>query len=180
MTSISDPLLQRVDARTPREPWWTPRTRQQVAVHQDAALPAARTLGARIAARALLLTATALLGLRIVGGWIAEPLAPATSAMPTWNVELASTSTSSTLAFTYSCESGIHLLRIPGRGAEQDRRVIPAKLAAGDLHLVSLGLGSLDVRGKGPVGSPVVSYGATGRIVTVFAQPDASGVRTGW
>ncbi|MCC6245837.1 MAG: hypothetical protein IT353_23595 [Gemmatimonadaceae bacterium] len=58
--------------------------------------------------------------------------------------------------------------------------MIPAKIAAGDLHLLSLGLGRLDLRGRGPQGSPLKSYNATGRVITVFDHGDRTGVRTGW
>ena len=153
---------------------------QPVVARASAALPDPRPIGARILARTLVIGAASLLALRAIGGWIAEPLAPATSAAPTWSVEVSSTSSSSVLAFAYSRESGAHLLRVPGRVAEQNRRVIPARIAAGDLHLISLGWGQLDVRGRGPRASHLKSYGATARAITVFDHPDGAGVRTPW
>jgi hypothetical protein len=119
-------------------------------------------------------------GLRLLGGWLAEPLAASDGAVPTWNVEVASTSVTSSLALAYSRESGIHVLRIPGANGAQANRVIPAKISAGELHLVSLGIGRLDVRGRGPRGSKLRTYEATARTVTVFDRADGAGVRTGW
>lgn len=139
-----------------------------------------RSFGARFFAQGIVIGVAALLVLRMVGGWLAEPLATAAEAAPTWHVEVASTSRSSIIAFAYSRESGMHLLRIPGTGSTAARRVIPARIAEGDLHLVSLGLGQLEVRGRAPVGSPLESYSATSRAVTVFDHSDGTGVKTGW
>jgi hypothetical protein len=180
MSVTSDPFLRPADPRPFRERWSFSEDRQPLVARASSALPAPRPAGARIFARALVIGAAGLLALRAIGGWIAEPLAPATAAAPTWSVELSSTSSSSVLAFAYSRESGAHLLRVPGRVAEQNRRVIPAKIAAGDLHLISLGWGQLDVRGRGPRGSHLKSYSATARAVTVFDHPDGTGVRTAW
>lgn len=180
MSVTSDPFLRPADPRPIRECWSFPEARQPLVAHASAGIPAPRPIGARILARALVLGAAGLLALRAIGGWIAEPLAPTSAAAPTWSVEVSSTSASSTLAFAYSRESGAHILRVPGRGADQNRRVIPAKIAAGDLHVISLGWGQLDVRGRGPRGSRLKSYSATARAVTVFDHPDGTGVRTAW
>lgn len=180
MTVTSDPFLRPADPRPVREPWSIPEARRPLVGRARADLPTPRPIGARILAQALVLGAAGLLALRAIGGWIAEPLAPASAAAPTWSVEVSSTSASSILAFAYSRESGAHLLRVPGRAADQHRRVIPAKIAAGDLHVISLGWGQLDVRGRGPRGSPLKSYSATARSVTVFDHPDRAGVRTVW
>jgi hypothetical protein len=166
MSVTSDPFLRPANPRPFRERFSFSEDRQPLVARASAALPAPRPIGARILARAL-----------VIG---AEPLSPATAAAPTWSVEVSSTSSSSVLAFAYSRESGAHLLRVPGRVAEQNRRVIPAKIAAGDLHLISLGWGQLDVRGRGPRGSHLKSYSATARPVTVFDHPDGTGVRTAW
>lgn len=159
---------------------------RQALQHPERNIPAGRrssgrrSIGARLLAQGVVIGAAALLVLRMVGGWLAEPLATAAEAAPTWHVEVASTSRSSIIAFAYSRESGVHLLRIPGNGSAAARRVIPARIAEGDLHVVSLGLGRLDVRGRAPVGSHLESYRATSRVVTVFDHSDGTGVRTGW
>jgi hypothetical protein len=62
----------------------------------------------------------------------------------------------------------------------QQQRVIPATTAAGELHVISLGWGPLDVRGRGPRTSRLKAYRATARAVTAFDNPDGTGVRTGW
>lgn len=180
MSVTSDPFLRPADPRPFRERWSFREDRQPLVVRANASLPAPRPISARILARALVIGAAGLLALRAIGGWIAEPLAPATVSAPTWSVEVSSTSSGSVLAFAYSRESGAHLLRVPGRGAQQNRRVIPAKIVAGELHLISLGWGQLEVRGRGPRGSRLTSYGATARTVTVFDHPDGTGVRTAW
>ena len=180
MSVISDPFLRPADPRAFRDRWSFSEHRRPLVARTRAVLPVPRPLGAPIAARALVIGAAGLLALRAFGGWIAEPLAPASAAAPMWSVEVSSTSSSSVLAFAYSRESGTHFLRVPGRDAEQHRRVIPAKIAVGDLHLISLGWGQLDVRGRGPRGSHLLAYGATARTVTVFDHPDGTGVRTAW
>jgi hypothetical protein len=180
MPSTSDPYLPRVDSRPKRPRWSFAEPQQPLTTQTGRHLPSPRPLGARIAARTLVIGLAVILGLRVIGSWIAEPLTSIAGTVPTWNVEVSSTSANSMLALAYSRESGIHVLRIPGSGADRDRRVIPAKIAAGDLHLVSLGLGQLDLRGRGPRGSQVKSYSATGRVATVFDRVDGTGVRTGW
>jgi hypothetical protein len=180
MSVSSDPFLRAADPRPMRERWSFPEIRQPLVARPDAALPTPRPLSARILARVLVIGATGLLALRMIGGWMAEPLSPSSAAAPTWSVEVSSTSSSSILAFAYSRESGAHLLRVPGHSAEENRRVIPAKIAAGELHLISLGWGQLDVRGRGPRGSALKAYSATGRAVTVFDRPDGTGVSTTW
>lgn len=179
MTVSSDPFVRRVDSPPYPEPWSPPEARQPLVASAGPILPAQRSFGARLLARTLVIGAAGLLTLRTIGGWIAEPLAP-TSAVPTWNVEVSSTSSGSVLAFAYSRESGAHLLRVPGRSAELDRRILPAKIAAGDLRILSLGWGHLNVRGKGPRGSRLNSYSAEARAITVFDNSDGIGVRTGW
>jgi hypothetical protein len=180
MSVTSDPFLRAADPRPLRERWSFITDRQPLVARANAVLPAPRPIAARILAKALVIGAAGLLALRAIGGWIAEPLAPDSAAAPTWNVEVSSTSTGSVLAFAYSRESGAHLLRVPGRNADRNRRVIPARIAAGDLHVISLGWGQLDVRGRGPRGSRLKSYSATARAVTVFDRPDGTGVRTAW
>ncbi|MCC6245838.1 MAG: hypothetical protein IT353_23600 [Gemmatimonadaceae bacterium] len=75
MTANSDPLLRRVDPRT-RTRWTFVEPQQPLATRADAHLPSQRPMSARIAARALVISAAVIFGLRIIGGWIAEPLAP--------------------------------------------------------------------------------------------------------
>ncbi|MBL0937646.1 MAG: hypothetical protein IBJ03_02065 [Gemmatimonadaceae bacterium] len=76
---------------------------------------------------------------------------------------------------------GIQLLRIPaGNGAAGEARMVPARLAQGELHLVTLSLNALRVRAPGAPGSGVVEFKAMGPIITAYQTPQASGVRTGW
>lgn len=176
MSVNSDPRIHRVADVSPRP---SLDQRAGVPVYTPAGVPKERPLVARVFARTLVIGVAALLALRVVGGWLAEPLMPAVGVAPTWNVEVASSSRSSMLAFAYSQESGLHLLRIPGEGGAE-ARVIPARLARGDLHLMSLGLGRLKVHAKGPPGSGVVSFDAESRTITAYQHPAATGVRIGW
>jgi hypothetical protein len=176
MNVTSDPFIHRV-ADAPSRPSLDGRDRAPVRTRRG--VPQERPIVARVMAKSLVLGAAALLALRIMGGWLAEPLAPIAGVAATWNVEVTSSASSSMLAFAYSEESGLHLLRIPGDGSAEPR-VIPARLARGELHLVSLGLGQLQVHAKGPPGSGVLSFDARSRTVTAFEHPKSTGVRTGW
>lgn len=181
MNVVSDPSLRSVSskARGANAPWTDARERNALVGNDATALPAPRPTVQRLLARGVVVAGVALLGLRAIGGWLAEPLTEFVPNAPTWNVELTSRSTSSVLAFAYSRESGMHLLRVPGRGS-QAPRVIPAKLASGELHLVSLSFSGLHVSADGPPDSGVLKLSADARVITVYQDPGSSGVRAGW
>lgn len=182
MSVASDPFLTRVTsgitART-RAAWARGRERQAMVPEAASTLPAPRPVWQRAIARGVVLTSMALLALRAIGGWLAEPLTVPVANAPSWDVELTSRSTSSTLALAYSSETGVHLLRVPGRGSNGPR-VIPARLARGDLHLISLGMSGLHVAAAGPPNTGVVRITADAPVVTVYQHDDASGIRAGW
>ena len=129
-----------------------------------------------------LLVVSALLSLRVLASVLAQPLEVVGSASaPTWQVEVSTNSNSPGIVLAYGPEVGVQLLRIPARGARgTDTRVIPARLARGELHLITLSLNSLHVEAPGAPGTGVVRLSASSPIITVFQSPRTSGVRTGW
>lgn len=182
MGVASDPFLQRVKSRTTaraRAPWQDAHERAALMRDDAAALPTPRPTWQRVFARGVVIAGVALLALRAIGGWLAEPLTVPVANAPTWNVEMTSRSTSSTLALAYSRETGVHLLRVPGRGSNEPR-VIPARLARGELHMISLGLPGLHVQAAGAPNSGVLMIGADARMITMYQHKDASGIRPGW
>ena len=102
-------------------------------------------------------------------------------AAPTWMIHVTTTGSSAGTALVYGREVGVQFLQIPaGTGSSNNSRVVPARLAKGELHLVSLSLTSLHVEANGPPGSGVISMTATSPIITAFQGKDGTGVRFGW
>ena len=96
-------------------------------------------------------------------------------------VEVTTASAAPGTALVYGREVGFHLVQVPaGDGATSDRRVVPARLAKGELHIVSLGFHSLRVFAAAPKGAPPMTFSATSPIITAYQTPRATGVRTGW
>ena len=129
-----------------------------------------------------LLVVSALLALRVLASVLAEPLeVVGAAAAPAWQVQVSTNSNSPGIVLAYGPEVGVQLLRIPARGARGiDTRVIPARLARGELHLLTLSLNSLYVEAPGAPSTGVVRLSASSPIITVFQSPTMSGVRTGW
>jgi hypothetical protein len=125
---------------------------------------------------------SALLALRGLASVLAEPLdVGGAAAAPTWQVEVSTNSTAAGIVLAYGPEVGVQLLRIPARDASAtEPRVIPARLARGELHLITLSPHSLHVEAPGAPGTGVVRLSASAPIITVFQTPTMSGVRTGW
>ena len=109
------------------------------------------------------------------------PFAPLVGAAPSWNVELAAAGARPVTALVYGEEAGLHLVRIPAASAGRSaRRVIPARLAQGELYMVSLGWSPLVVRASSPPGTPRMSWSAQGRFVQAFQDERGTGVSTSW
>ena len=125
---------------------------------------------------------TTLMTLRLLASALASPLdAVASGIVPVWQVEVTTNGDKPGIALAYGREVGIQLLRIPARdGGASEARVVPARLARGELHLITLSYNALQVRAPGAPGSGVVEFSATAPIITAFQTPQASGVRTGW
>ncbi|GAB1343173.1 hypothetical protein MASR1M101_23000 [Gemmatimonas sp.] len=129
-----------------------------------------------------LFVVSVLLALRVLASLLAEPLEGVGAAdAPTWQVQVSTNSSSPGIVLAYGPEVGVQLLRVPSREASvTDPRVIPARLARGELHLITLSLNSLHVDAPGAPGTGVVRLSASSPIITVFQSPNMSGVRTGW
>lgn len=141
----------------------------------------ARRVLSRVALGGLLVV-SALLALRLLASVLAAPLeVGGVSAAPAWQVQVSTNSSSPGIVLAYGPEVGIQLLRIPARDPNaRETRVIPARLARGELHLVTLSLNSLHVEAPGAPGTGVVRLSASAPIITVFQSPNTSGVRAGW
>ena len=116
------------------------------------------------------------------GLWRSGPEAmPSGAPAPEWTIGLTSSGAAPVSALVFGKEAGIHLVRIPGSGAPPDeqRRVV-ARLARGEVFMVSLGGRGLRVSSKGPPGSGVISMAATGRFVKLYQRPGVTGISTGW
>ena len=73
------------------------------------------------------------------------------------------------------------MVRVPAASAPRaDARTISARLAKGELHLISLGRASLRARASAPNGMPPITWGAEGHIITAFQNTKGTGVRTSW
>ena len=177
MSINSDPLVTPVTR--PRPTWDDSATRRAMVESDADEFPVPRSRLKRFLVRGAVYLGAALLALRVLGGWLAEPLATP-SVNPVWNIELTSSSKSSVLALAYSADAGIHILRVPGAGTSSTPQVLPARLARGELHLMSLGLSSLEARASGPPGLPLKSWRAKARTITAFQRLEEMGVRTSW
>jgi hypothetical protein len=114
-----------------------------------------------------------------IAGRVATPLATASGA-PSWNVEVTTTGSKPVTVIAYGREAGFHVVRVPADGSGDPARVIPARIADAELHLISLGWSGLKVRTMSPAGVPRVVLDASSRSVTIYQTPTQTGVRTGW
>ena len=126
--------------------------------------------------------AAVVVALRLLASLLAVPLdTVAGGAAPTWMVEVTTSGAKAGTALVYGSEVGMQLVQIPaGDGDASDARVVPARLAKGELHLVSLSLTSLRVYASAPHGVEPMSFFVTSHIITAFQTRRGTGVRTGW
>ncbi len=180
MTMISDPSV-----RAAQRPAWSgfdavegtsPTTR-----HSPTAMAEARRVHRWWIYGSLSVIST-LLALRLLASALAAPLETVgVGAAPAWQVEVTTNGNRPGIALAYGHEVGIQLLRIPaGESGTSEARVVPARLAQGELHLITLSLNSLRVHAPGAPGSGVVQFSATSPIITAYQNSKAAGVRTGW
>lgn len=134
------------------------------------------------AAYALLSVAAVAVALRVLASALAEPLESVTAgAAPTWMIEMTTTSAHASTAVVYGREVGFQLVRVPAATDGASRaRLVPARLAKGEVHFFSLGLTSLHVQSSAPSGAAPMSFTADAPIITVYQHKDATGVRVGW
>jgi hypothetical protein len=174
MTSTSDPAI----GVREKAAWsYGPGTRADLA---KVARP--RPPMQRILAYGSLVAVTTVVALSTLASMLATPLdSPGSSPAPTWSVEMTTTGDRAVTALVYGREAGIHLVRVPAATAASSvARVIPARLAKGELHMVSLGLSTLRVRTASPAAVPRMSFMAESRVITAFQSRAGTGVRTWW
>ena len=178
MTTISDPQLRRVE----RELFETglPGMERRHVERQSGRSPVRRHPFLRAAAYTAVSVAAVIVTLSAIATLLSAPLSGPEASSPSWSVELSSAGHRPVTVLAYGREAGIHLLRVPPASSPDQRRVVSARLAAGELHLLSLGLSSLRVRTSAPPGSGLIELGAEGRTVTIFQSQAGTGVRAGW
>lgn len=180
MSLVSDPSLR----AAPREntPRWNAAFRAPITTRETPTEIARARRGRSWFVFGSLLVVSALLSLRLLASVLAEPLEISDAATaPTWQVQVSTNSNAPGIVLAYGPEVGVQLLRIPARNASAtETRVIPARLARGELHLLTLSFNSLHVEAPGAPGTGVVRLSANAPIITVFQSPTKSGVRTGW
>lgn len=143
----------------------------------------ARTRMQRLTAYAIAFaaSATTLVAFSAVTTWMAEPLvAPRAGAAPAWSIEVTSAGSRPATVLVYGKEAGIHLVRVPAATSSDDARIVPARLARGEVHLMSLSFTSLRAHASSPRGMSPMSWSATAPIITAFDGPQGTGVRTFW
>jgi hypothetical protein len=107
--------------------------------------------------------------------------APITAVGARWNVDLASAGGRPVTALVFGREAGVHVVRVPAAGAsEEEQRRVSARLANGDVYMVSLGREVLSVHSKSPAGTAPMAFTARARFVKLYHTPQATGIRTGW
>jgi hypothetical protein len=105
----------------------------------------------------------------------------ATRPQSTWDLEITADGDQSATALVFGEGSGVHLISVPGAGAdESERRHLPIRPATGDVHVISLGRNGLRVRTNAPPGGPLISASARARSITVVSDANGRGIRTGW
>lgn len=180
MSLVSDPSLRAASAGFDRH--LDGATRAPLAV-PDTHSPLARVrrFGRRLTFGVATIVGV-LLVLRVMAGVLAEPLEPVNAPnAPAWQVQVSTNNTKSGIVLAYGAEVGVQVLRIPAKGARGDNaRVIPARIARGELHLVTLSWNALYVEAPGAPGSGVGSVTASAPVITIFQSPKVSGIRGGW
>ena len=180
MSLVSDPSLRAAARESERR--WDAAPRAAVTARESVNEAARTRRGRSRLVFGSLFIVSAVLALRVLASVLAEPLeGVGAAAAPTWQVQVSTNSDAPGIVLAYGPEVGVQLLRIPARDASAtDPRVIPARLARGELHLITLSLNSLHVEAPGAPGTGVVRLSASSPIITVFQSPTMSGVRTGW
>lgn len=180
MSTVSDPSLQAAQQST-----WSGLEGAEsflpVTVDSPKAMAAVRR-GQRWWVYGTLVVVSTLVGLRLLASILAAPLdTVGAGAAPAWQVEVTTNGDMPGVALAFGREVGFQLLRIPaGDGSTSEARVIPARLAQGELHLITLSFNSLRMLSPGAPGSGVVQMSATSPVITAFQNSKEAGVRTGW
>ncbi len=179
MSLTSDPELKRID---PLFEWQrSAGIRGAARVNRDRHLPTPRSRIQRAVAFGAIVLTSAVIAMSVVASYFASALSTIPiAAAPAWSVELSSSSSHSVLALAYGPEAGLHVIRVPAADAVEEPRVIAARLAKGELHMISLGWSSIRARSSAPSGERAMSWSAESRSITAFQHKDGTGVRTSW
>ena len=112
----------------------------------------------------------------------ASPLASASAGdAPAWMIELSATGNSPVTALIYGDEVGFQVVRVPAASEGKSApRLIPARLAKGEIHIVALNLATLHAQASAPEGAPAMSWVANAPFITAYQKKGATGVRVGW
>lgn len=145
------------------------------------ALPVARPLHERVWAYVTVGLVAVAVAARFMASMLAIPLdTPGGAAAPTWLVEVTTNNAETGTALVYGREVGLQFVQVPpGEGSTSNARLVPARLAKGELHLLSLGLSSLRVHTSAPRGASPMTFGATSHIISASQTKTKTGVR-GW
>ena len=179
MSLTSDPELKSVDQSFEWQRF--AGIRRAALVNREQHLPTPRSrIQVALAYSAIVFT-SAVIAMSVVASYFASPLSTIPiAAAPAWSVELSSSSSHSVLALADGPEAGLQVLRVPAVDAVEEPRVIPARLAKGELHMISLGWSSIRARSSAPSDERAMSWSAESRAITAFQHKDGTGVRTSW
>lgn len=111
-------------------------------------------------------------------GWstIGRTDAPAPDAPPpTWNVQLSSAGRGAPWILLYGPRAGVHLVHLSGKHAATP---LPMRAADHEVRMISLGFSRMTVHGDAGGAGGLESFGATGRIITIYSNTSGTGVRT--
>jgi hypothetical protein len=178
MTMQSDPTLKVAERQ--RVPHVNANAGQLVAPTGARAPERASRRKKNVGIYALLTVMSIAVLFRAIAPLFASPLDDAsTTAAPPWMMQVTTTGSKPGIALAFGADVGIQILRIPaGQGSNSEARILPARLARGEVHMISLSLTSLHVEGKVPTVSNggMTEFSATVPILTVYK----SGVRAWW
>jgi hypothetical protein len=181
MSVTSDPFIEAV--RTPgHDEWQQHQSHPLVDTMPPAVVQTARARrGWQYLSIVAALAAVVYAASRVLAVFAAPLTTVSAADAPAWMIELSATGDRPVTALIYGDEVGLQVVRVPaaseGKGAP---RLIPARLAKGEIHIVALNLATLHAQASAPKGAPAMAWTATGPVITAFQKKDATGVRIGW
>ena len=181
MSVTSDPYIEAV--RTPYHDEWQQHQRHPLVD----AMPPAGVQNARAwrGWRYVCIVATAVAVVYAASralAMFAFPLSSASAAdAPAWMIELSASGDRPVTALIYGEEVGLQVVRVPAASeGKRAPRLIPARLAKGEIHIVALNFATLHAQASAPKGAPAMAWVANGPFITAYQKKDATGVRVGW
>lgn len=126
-------------------------------------------------------TAAVALGIAMLAWSLTPAGTPVANGAPVWTIEVTSAGPRPVSVLMYDESEGWHLLTVPGSDTRPGQgRMVSARLANGELHMVSLGWWGLKARSESPASIPGVKWNATSRFITAFQNKEGTGVRATW